>query len=130
MTDQEILDVFARVLRDLLLDDSITLMPETRREDIGHEHRDQAVEIGHRNAEANQGEHVETAVCHRLNRTDVKRPGSPHADGGSQQEIKDRPDPCGEKTGERCAREHVAHRDEDKRGCERSREPETAGHVA
>ena len=34
MTDQEILDVFARVLRDLLLDDSITLMPETRREDV------------------------------------------------------------------------------------------------
>ena len=34
MTDQEILDVFTRVLRDLLLDDSIALTPETRREDI------------------------------------------------------------------------------------------------
>ena len=34
MTDKEILDVCTRVLRDLLLDDSITLTPETRREDV------------------------------------------------------------------------------------------------
>ena len=34
MTDQEILSKFTRVLRDLLLDDSIILTMETRREDI------------------------------------------------------------------------------------------------
>ena len=34
MTVQEILTVFNRVLRDLLLDDSIVLTMETRREDI------------------------------------------------------------------------------------------------
>jgi acyl carrier protein len=34
MTVQEILTVFTRILRDLLLDDSIVLTMETRREDI------------------------------------------------------------------------------------------------
>jgi len=34
MTDQEILSKFTRILRDLLLDDSITLTMETRRDDI------------------------------------------------------------------------------------------------
>ena len=34
MTAQEILPVFARILRDLLLDDSIELTMETRREDV------------------------------------------------------------------------------------------------
>jgi len=34
MRDQEILDVLTRVLRDLLMDDSIVLTKETRREDV------------------------------------------------------------------------------------------------
>jgi acyl carrier protein len=34
MTHEEILSAFTRVLRDLLLDDSIALTMETRREDI------------------------------------------------------------------------------------------------
>ena len=34
MTAQEILTAFTRILRDLLLDDSIVLTMETRREDI------------------------------------------------------------------------------------------------
>jgi acyl carrier protein len=34
MTDQEILPKFTRILRDLLLDDSIVLTMDTRREDI------------------------------------------------------------------------------------------------
>jgi acyl carrier protein len=34
MTDQEILIAFTRILRDLLLDDSIVLTMETRREDV------------------------------------------------------------------------------------------------
>ena len=34
MTTQEILTVFTRILRDLLLDDSIELTMETRREDV------------------------------------------------------------------------------------------------
>src|SRR5271168_1168634 len=34
MTDQEILSKFTRILRDLLLDDSIELTMETQREDI------------------------------------------------------------------------------------------------
>jgi len=34
MTDQEILSKFTRVLRDLLLDDSIELTMETQREDV------------------------------------------------------------------------------------------------
>jgi acyl carrier protein len=34
MTAQEILSVFTRILRDLLLDDSIVLTMDTRREDI------------------------------------------------------------------------------------------------
>ena len=34
MTDQEILKVFTRILRDLLLDDSIVLTMETRRIDV------------------------------------------------------------------------------------------------
>ena len=34
MTMQEILAAFARILRDLLLDDSVMLTMETRREDI------------------------------------------------------------------------------------------------
>ena len=34
MTDQEILFAFTRILRDLLLDDSITLTMETEREDV------------------------------------------------------------------------------------------------
>lgn len=34
MNDQEILDRFTRVLRDLLLDDLIVLSMETRREDV------------------------------------------------------------------------------------------------
>lgn len=33
-SDQEILTAFTRILRDLLLDDSIVLSMETRREDI------------------------------------------------------------------------------------------------
>ena len=36
MGDQEILDVLTRVLRDLLMDDSIVLTKETRREDVPH----------------------------------------------------------------------------------------------
>ena len=34
MTDEEILSAFTRILRDLLLDDSIVLTMKTRREDI------------------------------------------------------------------------------------------------
>ena len=34
MTSQEVLSAFTRILRDLLLDDSIELTMETRREDI------------------------------------------------------------------------------------------------
>jgi len=34
MTDQEILAKFTRILRDLLLDDSIVLTMETRREEV------------------------------------------------------------------------------------------------
>jgi acyl carrier protein len=34
MTDQETLNAFTRILRDLLLDDSLVLSMETRREDI------------------------------------------------------------------------------------------------
>ncbi len=34
MGDQEILDILARVLRDLLMDDSIVLKMDTRREDV------------------------------------------------------------------------------------------------
>jgi acyl carrier protein len=34
MTVQEILDAFTRILRDLLLDDSIVLTMDTRRDDI------------------------------------------------------------------------------------------------
>lgn len=34
MSDQEILDVLTRALRDLLMDDSIVLRMETRREDV------------------------------------------------------------------------------------------------
>ena len=36
MTDQEILSKFTRILRDLLLDDSIELTMEAQREDIPH----------------------------------------------------------------------------------------------
>ena len=36
MTPEEILPVFTRVLRDLLLDDSIVLTMETRREDVSN----------------------------------------------------------------------------------------------
>lgn len=34
MTDDEILQTLTRILRDLLMDDSITLTTETRREDV------------------------------------------------------------------------------------------------
>ena len=34
MTEQEILTVFTRILRDLLLDDSVVLTMETRREEV------------------------------------------------------------------------------------------------
>ena len=34
MTDQEVLDTFTRILRDLLLDNSIVLSMETRRQDV------------------------------------------------------------------------------------------------
>ena len=34
MNDQEILDAFTRILRDLLLDNSIVLSMETRRQDV------------------------------------------------------------------------------------------------
>ena len=34
MTEQEILSAFTRILRDLLLDNSIELTMETRREDV------------------------------------------------------------------------------------------------
>ena len=35
-TEQEILQAFTRILRDLLLDDSIVLTATTRREDVPH----------------------------------------------------------------------------------------------
>ena len=34
MTDQDILEAFTRIIRDLLADDSIVLTMETRREDV------------------------------------------------------------------------------------------------
>lgn len=34
MTDQEILDILTRLLRDLMMNDAIILAPETRREDV------------------------------------------------------------------------------------------------
>jgi acyl carrier protein len=34
MTDQEVLDAFTRILRDILLDDTIVLKSETRREQV------------------------------------------------------------------------------------------------
>jgi acyl carrier protein len=36
MTDQEILDAFNRILRGLLMDDSIVLSMETRRQDVSN----------------------------------------------------------------------------------------------
>jgi acyl carrier protein len=36
MTDQEILGIFTQILRDLLLDDSIVLSMETRRQDVSN----------------------------------------------------------------------------------------------
>jgi len=36
MTAEEVLTVFTRILRDLLLDDSIVLTMDTRRDDIGN----------------------------------------------------------------------------------------------
>ena len=36
MTDQEILDAFTRILRDLLADDSIVLTLETKREEVAN----------------------------------------------------------------------------------------------
>ena len=36
MTDQEVLTSFNRILRDLLLDDSIKLTMQTRREDVAN----------------------------------------------------------------------------------------------
>ena len=36
MTDQEILNAFTRILRDLLLDDSILLKMDSRREDVSN----------------------------------------------------------------------------------------------
>jgi acyl carrier protein len=36
MNDQEILDTFTRILRDLLLDDSIVLSMDTRRQDVSN----------------------------------------------------------------------------------------------
>jgi acyl carrier protein len=36
MTNQEIIIVLTRILRDLLLDDSVELTMETRREDVKH----------------------------------------------------------------------------------------------
>jgi acyl carrier protein len=36
MNDKELLDVMTRVLRDVLLDDSIVLTMETRREDVAN----------------------------------------------------------------------------------------------
>lgn len=34
MTDQEVLEFFTRVLRDLLQNNALTLTPDTRREDV------------------------------------------------------------------------------------------------
>jgi acyl carrier protein len=34
MSDQEILETFTRILRDILMDDAIVLTMETRREDV------------------------------------------------------------------------------------------------
>ena len=34
MTDQEVLDTFTRIIRDILLDDTIVLTTETRREEV------------------------------------------------------------------------------------------------
>jgi acyl carrier protein len=34
MTDQEVLDAFTRILRDILLDDTIVLTSETKREQV------------------------------------------------------------------------------------------------
>jgi len=34
MTDQEVLDAFTRILRDILLDETITLTSETRRDEV------------------------------------------------------------------------------------------------
>ena len=36
MNDQKILDTFTRILRDLLLDDSIVLSMDTRRQDVSN----------------------------------------------------------------------------------------------
>ena len=36
MTDQEILNAFTRILREVLLDDSIMLSKQTRREDVSN----------------------------------------------------------------------------------------------
>ena len=36
MSEQEVLDVFTRILRDLLMDDSITLKTDTRRQDVAN----------------------------------------------------------------------------------------------
>jgi acyl carrier protein len=36
MTDQEVLDAFTRILRDLLLDDSIVLTMATRRDEVAN----------------------------------------------------------------------------------------------
>ena len=36
MSEQEILDVFTRILRDLLMDDSIVLAMDTQRQDVAN----------------------------------------------------------------------------------------------
>ena len=104
--------------------------PEGGREQPRQERRDDAVAVRDAHAEADEREHVETAVPHRLDGPHVEGPRGPETHGRRQRQLQECAQARREERRHGFSRQHVAHRQAEERHGKRYREPEPAAHVA
>ena len=67
--------------------DGAVMAAEGRREDVGRQRRDHAVDPRHAGAHRDQGEHVQVAVDERLPAAHEERPAGPEHDRGREQHL-------------------------------------------
>jgi hypothetical protein len=109
--------------------DLARVIAEGRRENVWQQCRDEAEQVGDRDPETDQGEHVEIAGPERLPRALEEGPAAPEHHRGSQHQL--HPLRAGriDEPVEADARRHVAHGIDEQRQGEDRADPEATGHV-
>ena len=102
---------------------------EGGREDAGRQLGHQAIEVGHADAQADEGEHVQAAVHQGLPEAHEERPAGPEHRGGGERELHPAPGLGGSQALQGLPREHAAHGDDDEGDGQRHGRPEAPAHV-